>query len=501
MPPFNSFFNPLFTPFPLFSFVALIPLLFFATRNPRKKAAVHTFIYLFFMSLGQYYWIGFVTVNELWLLILLGTFLISIAVGLFYFVSAAAFRVLSKNLPRAYLFIFPAVWVMVDYLRTLSDISFPWALIGYSSVGILPLAQLSSVTGVWGVTYLIVLGNVLLYEYLRAVKNGSSQTKAKGINFAMWAVSVLLISAWGWARMGSDLGEERAKITLLQTYMDQFNWTRNSIDSAFTITDSMVYVAAADEPDLIILPESALLCYLDRQVKYRDQVKSWVDNTTIPMILGSLHWDFAPEEAWQDYYVYNSAFLVKPGESLEPYHKKKLVPFSEAMPFEAQIPILSRVNLGSAGFRRGTAEGLFSVNESIKASPNICYEIIYPSFVQKRLPQSVNLLVNITNDGWFGRSSGPFQHAAMAQMRSIENGVSLARSANSGISMSVDPLGRVINRSGLYERVIITDEVPLIRISTFYSRFGDWFVLLSFVLTIFGGVSIGIKKSRFGKDR
>ncbi len=493
LPPFNSFWHPLFTLFPLLSFFALVPLLFFVTRKPLRRALFHTAIYLFFMSLGQYYWIGFVTAEGLWVLVLIGTFLICIAVGLFYFVAALSFRILRTTLPRGCLYIFPAVWVLVDYSRTLSDISFPWALIGYSSAGFLPLAQLSSITGVWGLTFIIVMGNALVYDLLVAVKNGSAQVSQNKVRAGILAAFVVVVSVWGILRIsGTDLSSaDTARVTKLQSYMDQFNWNRSSLDTAFTVTDSMLSVVEPQRPDLIILPESALLCYLDRVPDHRRTVQSWAARASVPIIIGALHWDYPPEDSPHKYHVYNSAFLIRPDSTdLKPYHKKMLVPFSEAMPFEAQFPILSRVNLGSAGFRRGAGETVFAVNKKIRVSPNICYEIIYPEFVQKRLDSSINLLVNVTNDGWFGRSSGPYQHAAMAQIRSVENGISLARSANSGISMSVDPLGRVLSRTGLYERVILTQDIPLIRLSTFYSRHGDWFVTLSMVMVIFGGVVV-----------
>ena len=120
------------------------------------------------------------------------------------------------------------------------------------------------------------------------------------------------------------------------------------------------------------------------------------------------------------------------------------MPFSEALPFQGIFPILSRVNLGQADFKSGATPVIYSIGSDIRAVPLICYEIIYPGFVRGRLTSAANLLVNVTNDGWFGKSSGPFQHAVMARQRCIENGVSLARCANSGISMLVDRCGRAV---------------------------------------------------------
>jgi apolipoprotein N-acyltransferase len=269
-----------------------------------------------------------------------------------------------------------------------------------------------------------------------------------------------------------------------------------------TVSDSMVKIAAKDEPDIIIFSESALMCYLDRRPEIRAQVLLWAEDAGVPIMAGSLHWDrksnISLTKTKADYNVYNTVFLIENGK-LTPYHKVMLVPFSEIMPFEAKFPILSRVNLGGASFKRGESEAVFRVNDNLKAAPYICYEIIFPDFVRRRLTESTNLLVNVTNDGWFGRSSGPYQHAAMSQMRSIENGISLARAANSGISMHVDPYGRILSKTGLYTREINTKDIPTYRIITFYARFGDWFVMLCAILATTGIYASVTKKRRMGE--
>jgi apolipoprotein N-acyltransferase len=240
----------------------------------------------------------------------------------------------------------------------------------------------------------------------------------------------------------------------------------------------MVYSAAKSKPDLIIGPESALLCYLSRQRKHRRHVQLWADSTGIPILLGALHWEKPSKNSAYQYHVFNTAFLIKPDkEELVPYRKIKLVPFSEAIPFEGLFPILSRVNLGEADFQRGKEATVYTINDSIHIAPFICYESIYPDFVQKRLRRGANCIVHITNDGWFGKSTGPYQHAIMARMRAIENGVAMARCAITGVSMFVDPFGRVLKSTRLGRRTIVVEKLPLQRAKTFYARFGDWLVV------------------------
>ncbi|MDR0305970.1 MAG: apolipoprotein N-acyltransferase [Chitinispirillales bacterium] len=498
LPPFNSTLHPIFTPMPLLAFAALVPFIFFATRTPRRRALVHTYLYCFTMSLVQYYWIGNVNVRGLWAVVLIGVVLISLAVGAFYFAAALALRFCVRHIPRLYIIVFPAIWVLIEYGRTLSDLRFPWSLLGYSSVGILPIAQFSSFTGVWGLSFLTVMGNVVIWELLRAVRS-KENFRPQWLACSAWAAFVIGVFIWGTFRLSTDTSDpQTAKVALLQSYMDQFNWAANSVDSAFTISEQMVMEAARDNPEIMIFPESALHCYLMKRPEYNLKTLRWAEKTKIPIFAGALHWEHAESGVEDEYDVYNSAFLIDNG-NITAYHKMVLVPFSEIMPFQAKFPIVSRVNLGDAGFKQGEEEALFRINDNLEFAPYICYEIIFPSFVQRRLKESTNLLVNITNDGWFGRSSGPYQHAAMSQMRSIENGISLSRSANSGISMHVDPYGRIIARTGLYERTILTTDVPTYRIITFYTRFGDWFVKFCFLLAAIGILAGFIKRRRPGE--
>ncbi len=476
-PPFNHTFNPVFALFPLLSFIVLIPLFVFATHNSIKRAFVDSALFGFFASASQYYWIGFVTAEGLWHLILIGVVLIALYFGLYYFVSAMVFRIIIKRLPRLYLLIFPAFWVCVDYLRTLGEVSFPWSYLGYSLVPYLPVVQMASVTGVWGVTFLVVITNCLIWDLLKSYRVSGDQLP-RWIHLIVLALFICGISIWGAFRINRKSGSGKdLKISLIQSNLNQLDWGVNSLDTAFSITDSLITEASLQKPDLIIGPESALLCFLAKRTEYRNRVASWVNSMRIPLLLGGLHWEKAKDSRFYDYSVYNSAFLFKPDTTYpDIYSKIMLVPFSEALPFEGVLPILSRVNLGEADFKRGSEETIFIVNDSVRVAPFICYEIIYPGFVQRRIKRGVDCIVTITNDGWFGKTSGPFQHAAMAQMRAIENGRPLVRCANTGISMIVDLFGRVSTRTPIYVRRVQTGSLKLDHKSTIYLQWGDWFV-------------------------
>lgn len=484
-PPFNHTFSPVFVLFPFLSFVILIPLMAFATEPSLKKAMIHSSLFGFFASISQYFWIGFVTAEGLWHLILIGVVLIALFFGFFYFCAAMSFRVLIQKFPRLYLLFFPALWVCIDFLRTLGEISFPWSFLGYSLTPFVPVIQITSITGIWGLTFLIVLTNCLFWDLLKSYSI-NSDIVPKWIHLGVLALFFCGISIWGAHRISGGSKENRKiNVALIQSNLNQLQWGVNSLDTAFSITDSMVTVASQQKPDLIIGPESALLCFLSRRSEYRNKVVSLVNSIRTPLILGGLHWDKAPEGAAGDYLVYNSAFLFKP-DTLYPviYNKMKLVPFSEALPFEGVFPILSRTNLGEADFKRGKAQMVLKISDSLRASPFICYEIIYPGFVREIVKTGAELIVTITNDGWFGKTSGPYQHAAMAQIRAVENGRPMVRCANSGISMVVDSYGRVVKKTPIYVRQILNSQVNMQSFDTRYLQWGDWFVVACLLLCL-----------------
>jgi apolipoprotein N-acyltransferase len=505
LPPFNHEFSPVFFLFPLFGFVILVPLAAIALQKPFKRALFHMFLYGFAAAFGQYYWLMYDNVEGLWLIVIVGLLLISAFIGLVYLFAGLLLRMTASRLPKAYIIVFPALWVAIDYCRTLGDIAFPWAFLGYSLTPLVPLAQLASITGVWGLTYLIVLGNMLIWQSIAKIHHGQAVRKQTGMIVAFTALMVV-ISIGGWFRINrysaAKTGPDAKNITisLLQPNIDQFHWGRGSLDTAFDVTESLVVKAGHEKPDLIIMPESSLLCFVTRRSAYRERVQSWSRLAKSPLIFGSLDFEIPPSGSYYDNFVYNTAFFLDTGSAdFKPYHKIWLVPFSEGMPFESKFPILSRINLGEADFQRGREQTVFAIGRLIKAAPFICYESNFPRFVLERFRRGANLMVNITNDGWFGKSSGPYHHAMMARMRALENGVYCARAANSGISMFVDPLGRRLAQTRLYTREILTRSIPFYSIKTFYTKHGDWFVALCGLIIAAGAAGALTKRNNSGQ--
>ena len=482
-PPMNGQLHAVFTLFPLLSFVVCVPLFICSIVSSLKRAILHAFCFGVGVSLCQLYWIAFVIPEGLYHLVVLGVSLLAMYEALFFAINGLAFRVAWTRFPQWCAVCFPAWWVCVEWVKSVGEISFPWNFIGYSLTPFLPLSQFSSITGTYGMSFIVVLGNCLVFDLLHG-RESSRGVRKKKLMLAGFTVCLALFSIGGWWRLHFvKPSGPAARISLVQPVIDQNQWGNTSLDTSFAVIESLVTDAALSKPDAIILPESALLCYLVRRPTLRNRVIGWSRKIKVPLVIGSLHWEAAPPKFPKEYLVYNTAFFLDTGSSVfQPYYKMKLVPFSEILPFQGIFPILSRVNLGQADFQPGTNPATFDIGGKIKGAPFICFDIIYPSFVRSRLSQTTNILIQITNDGWFGRSSGPFQHALYAQQRCIENGISLARCANTGISMFVDQYGRIISKTRLGERRILEGTVPLSRIPTLYSRLGDWPVPMSGVI-------------------
>jgi apolipoprotein N-acyltransferase len=498
-PPLNGQLHWFFTFFPLLSFFVCVPLFYCSTGSSVKRTLIHSYCFGAGASLCQLYWIAFVVPEGLYHLVALGVALLTLFEAFFFAVNGLAFRFAVKRFPSWWPVVFPAWWVLVEYAKCLGEISFPWNYIGYSITPLLPLSQLSAITGTYGLSFMVVLGNCLVFNLLREWTSGRPVRNQK-FACAVFIIFLAACSTAGWLRLHYSVpAGPQARLSLVQPVIDQNQWGNTSLDTSFEVIERLVTQAAVSRPEAIILPESALLCYLARRPSLKNRVIAWSRRINIPLVLGALHWEPSPPGSSREYLVYNTAFFLDTGTTgFQQYYKMKLVPFSEILPFQGIFPILSRVNLGQADFRPGTAPVTYAIGDRIKGAPFICFDIIYPSFVRSRATRQTNLLVQITNDGWFGRSSGPYQHALYAQQRCIENGISLARCANTGISMFVDQYGRVLKKTRLGERRILEGTVPLRRVPTLYSKIGDWPVAVSGIIV---ALSVAVASFRAMRKR
>ena len=396
----------------------------------------------------------------------------------------AAFAVAVARLSRAFgaaslLFAAPA-WVAGELGRQYVWDGFPWALLGYSQITWLPIAQLASITGVYGLSLLLALtGAAAAYVFV-------ARSPRRFVAAGAVAVLVVGIAAWGrWRLQDSSLlaSGEPVRVAVLQANIAQDDkWDPALID---TITDrylTMSRQALGQGATFVIWPESSTPFYFEHDLLRGASIRRLATEAKATFLLGSDQVEPVrptpglprPEER-----TYNAAFLVRPdGRVGAVYRKMHLVPFGEYVPLQRLLFFVAPIVEAASNFVPGSEAVLLPVGTH-RASTAICYEVIFASLMRQFVVNGSELLTTITNDAWYGTSSAPYQHWDQAAMRAIEGGRYLARAANTGISGFVDPYGRVLQKTGLFTRAMLVADLRFIQDRTIYSRIGDAVAWLS----------------------
>jgi apolipoprotein N-acyltransferase len=378
----------------------------------------------------------------------------------------------------------PLAWVTMELGRTYLFSGFPWVLLGYSQATVLPIAQLASVFGVYGVSLLVAAVSAAL-AYLVIDR---SSMRAVPIAIALAAVASLAV--WGRWRLAHDeltRAGDPIRVGLVQGNVDQsVKWDASRASSILEDHLRLTRQAIAGGARLVVWPESSMPFFFEEDRAGADQVRSLARDSGVPILFGS------DQAVWRvDQHgrrvldkLYNAAFLVQPdGTTGGVYRKIQLVPFGEFVPMKKALFFAAPLVEAVSDFSAGERTELLPVGTH-RVSTAICYEIVYPYLVRDAVIGGSELLTTITNDAWFGPTSAPYQHFEQASMRAIEDGRYLVRAANTGISGIVDPYGRVIEQTRLYEQTVVLGSARFLRSSTFYVRHGDVLAYACAVVTL-----------------
>lgn len=387
------------------------------------------------------------------------------------------------SIPFLLVFMPPLMWVSLEYIRSFLFTGFPWELIGYTQFNLLNFIQISDVFGVYGISFCIVLGNTVVFLiYLRLAKKDwkHKRIQTRLAAGALAAFAVILSTVWVYGKWRihyiHKLMENSpvANVAVVQGNIDQaIKW-----DPEFQRSSTLKYVhlslsAKKSKPDLVVWPETATPFYFLKNTELSERVLDGIRETGADFLIGSPSFDLAGNTV--EYF--NSAYLIDSGGNVKgKYDKAHLVPFGEYVPFKKWLPFIGKMVEGVGDFRSGET-GHTIPWRKYRIGIQICYEIIFPGLSRGMVKNDAALLINITNDAWYGKSSAPFQHFSMAVFRAVENRRSLIRSANTGISGFIDPNGEVIGSTPLFEDEVMTRTVPILDNTTFYSRYGDVFAL------------------------
>ncbi len=368
----------------------------------------------------------------------------------------------------------PFFWVAVEHLKSWFLTGFPWDLLGYSQYRILPLIQIADITGVYGISFLIVCVNCALLGIIRKLMH-------KGrMPWAEIALAVLLFAA-AWAYGEKRLQElrdgpegDKVQVALVQPNISQdVKWDPAYLDETLEKFSRLTRQAAAGRPALVMWPESATPFFFQSEDTYRARVADIVRELGGAYLLfGSPSWQ---QSAGGSLSYHNSAFLIGPGAEIAGrYDKQHLVPYGEYVPFARFFPFIQKMVEGIGDFSPGEPAKLIGLPRCPLGTA-ICYEIIFPDLVRQFAKAGARIIINITNDAWFGQTSAPYQHLAIASLRAVESRRYIARCANTGISAVIDPTGAVVRQTALFSEAVLAEPLYCRDEITFYARSGDVF--------------------------
>jgi apolipoprotein N-acyltransferase len=383
-----------------------------------------------------------------------------------------------------------ALWVALEMLVARLFTGFPWNLLASSQYRMVPLIQLASVTGVYGISFLLVWTSLsLLSAGLMIVLRPTLRSIWIG-EIILPLVTVALVFNFGFRQLAGDTPSNRTlKVTLVQPSIPQtLIWDTSRDLERFREFIRLSEQALTNHPDLLVWPESAVPSYACWDTNIYPAITNLVRQHHVWLILGSDDL-VLPVHAAADgkYEYYNASFLVTPGgEFLSRYVKRNLVVFGEYVPLVRWLPFVKWFTPIEGGFTPGTGTVPFVLaNLDVKTATLICFEDMFPFLAREDAEDDTDFLVNLTNNGWFGESAAQWQHAAGAVFRTVENGLPLVRCSNNGLTGWVDAHGRLRqvfrdDRGTIYGPGFMTAEIPLLargekRSPTYYHRHGDLF--------------------------
>jgi apolipoprotein N-acyltransferase len=408
----------------------------------------------------------------------------------------------------------PFVWVCLEYARSnLGFLALPFPILAHTQHQFLSIIQIASFAGAYGISFLIVLVNaaialLLLSLVYRQGKNDLSQKQfisnfGRNAVVGFAALLVILALLYGSAAVKKPLSEKRIKISVLQGNIDQEKKSNQRKHAGFIMQRyaELTEKASLDRPDLIAWPEAATPGFVLKDSGLLRQMRVLIRKHKVPFIVGSSEYCKFSKVASDKGKVGNTALFFSPeGKLLGQYLKMRLIPFGEYIPFDGVIPWPRFiVPEGKRSYEvPGKDYTLFEIGGH-KFGVVICSEGAFPGVFRKFVKKGAHFMLNLTNEGWFGETA-LYQKVAASVFRAVENGISIARATNTGISCFIDPYGRVTGkvRNNGRETLVegyLTKEITVSEEKTLFTVYGDLFAYLSILITVVA-VVLSFRKAR-----
>jgi len=464
----------------ILAWFAFVPLFLAVKDQSQKRAFLLSYLSGVIFWWGTIYWLVHVT--------LIGTIILILYLALYFglfglFISS----VLRRESSFAHFLLVPSFWVILEYVRGHLFTGFPWALLGYSQYLNLPVIQVSDITGAWGVSFLVMTVNTLIYSVVGCQL--SVVNLARRIIFVALLVSFVL--GYGYFKLSQEKSEagkgQPIRVSVIQGDIPQeMKWSPAYQGFILGKYLELSTLAAQEKPDLIVWPEAAAPGILGEDNWVFDEIFSFASGIQVPLVVGSV-----VEEKGR--YFGSALFISAEGKVLSRYDKIHRVPFGEYVPLKKIFPFLASV-VPIGDIDKGKEFTVFSLRRTtsrlrgatdIKFAVLDCFEDLFPELSSEFVGRGADFLINITNDAWYKKTSAPLQHLQASVFRAVENRVPLARSANTGVSGFIRSSGKVSYLCAGEGCVKIfvpghkTEELTLAlrKKKSFYTRFPDAFIL------------------------
>jgi apolipoprotein N-acyltransferase len=411
--------------------------------------------------------------------------------ALYWALFAWLFARVHRTYPRLIFLMVPFIWVSLEYILSHLLTGFPWGLLGYTQYRNLWFLQLTSLLGIYGISFMLVL-----FQSMFVI----SMVSRRRTPFFLALMLMIIVHLAGWSVMHpSPETRESFEAAVIQgNVSSDIDWSRipdrqewDLFESHMTLSSEAYHSGAS----LIVWPEFTVpLCFscpFGIYPEFKARLIQFVRESRCTLLLGTSETTFSEG----DVRYLNTALCLHPDLSISEYYKMHLVPFGEYIPYKKVFFFIEKLTQAIGEISPGKKFVLHQFEGNKFGSP-ICFEIIFPDLVRKFVKKGADFLVTITNDGWYGNSSAPYQHFAIAVVRAVENRRFLLRAATTGISGIIDPYGRILSRSEMMTQTFLTAAISPMEILTPYTRWGDFFSLACLTLSaIFLILALVLKKN------
>lgn len=456
-----------------FVWISLIPIIYTALRNCVRNSLVYGFVFGFTCYAISLYWMfPFLKFNIGITQSLISSILLWTYLAIYFALWSAMLSFSRRHFHPIVSSVYAASsWVVLEYIRTYLLTGFGWNLLGYSQVPFTYIIQIADITGIYGISFVIVFINMLLYYWLQ-------DSKEKKI--IIYVVCIFLIlGIYGYIKIHnySNPYGEKLTVGVVQPNIDQYKkWDEKYTNEILDTLKQEVIKFKDKNLDLLVYPETVLPGYIQYEENIINFVCEVAPYAKISLFGGT---------SYDDKNIYNSVFAVNSDKKvLEKHDKNHLVIFGEYVPFKKLLSVYFGILNSLGDFSKGKYMNAFKYN-NIFVGSTICSENFFPNLSRKLVLNGSRMLTNHTNDAWFFDSYAPYQHFAMNIFRAIENRKNVIVSANTGISAVIDSSGNVIRKTNMNEKVSFASDAYQNEVITIYDKIGDIFSYICMFFTMF----------------